>query len=264
MKILYFTATGNSLYIAKALGGELYSIPKMVKENKYEFTDEKIGIIFPLYAWSVPSYVVEFLKKSTFNCDYLFAIVTYGMYSAGVTSHILDIAKEAGHNFSYINKIRMVDNYVLGFDMEKQVKNEHKKQIEQNLKVIKSDIESSKNQIKKDFFLNRVATRRMVKWTTKLPNGKTSKLDMIGNGIEDRYYVDDTCTQCKTCSKVCPINNIEMNHEDGKISLNGYCMMCFACIHNCPSNAIHVKGEVSKNRFRNSNVKLVEIIEANN
>lgn len=43
MKILYFTATGNSLYIAKSIGGELYSIPKMVKEGTSEFTDKKIG-----------------------------------------------------------------------------------------------------------------------------------------------------------------------------------------------------------------------------
>lgn len=53
MKILYFTATGNNLYIAKRLGGELYSIPKLIKEGKYEFEDEKIGIVFPAYGWSV-------------------------------------------------------------------------------------------------------------------------------------------------------------------------------------------------------------------
>ena len=31
MKIFYFTATGNSLYVAKRFGGELYSIPKVLK-----------------------------------------------------------------------------------------------------------------------------------------------------------------------------------------------------------------------------------------
>ncbi|CAG4707272.1 Uncharacterised protein (plasmid) [Enterococcus faecalis] len=43
MTILYFTATGNSLYVAKRLGGKLISIPQMIKENKYEFSDERIG-----------------------------------------------------------------------------------------------------------------------------------------------------------------------------------------------------------------------------
>ena len=72
MKILYFTATGNSLYIAKAFGAELLSIPQMIKEGTFEFTDEKIGIVFPVFGWGVPSYIVDFLKKAKFNTDYLF------------------------------------------------------------------------------------------------------------------------------------------------------------------------------------------------
>ncbi len=36
MKILYFSATGNSLYVAKCLGGELLSILQMVKQGKIE------------------------------------------------------------------------------------------------------------------------------------------------------------------------------------------------------------------------------------
>ncbi len=50
MKILYFTASGNSLHVAKSFGCETLSIPKMIKQGKYEFTDDKIGIVFPLYA----------------------------------------------------------------------------------------------------------------------------------------------------------------------------------------------------------------------
>ena len=115
MKILYFTATGNSLYVAKSIGGKLYSIPQMVKEGTFEFTDEKIGIVFPLHSWSVPPYVVDFLKKATFNCDYLFAVITYGVYSGAVGHHLKDITEEAGYSFSYINKIAMVDSYLPTF-----------------------------------------------------------------------------------------------------------------------------------------------------
>ncbi len=31
MKLLFFTATGNSLYIAKSFGGEMLSIPSILK-----------------------------------------------------------------------------------------------------------------------------------------------------------------------------------------------------------------------------------------
>ena len=42
------------------------------------------------------------------------------------------------------------------------------------------------------------------------------------------------------------------------------CQRCLACTNNCPHNAIRVKKEKSKTRFINQNVKLKEIIEANN
>lgn len=263
MKILYFTATGNSLYIAKAFGGELLSIPQMIKEGTFEFTDEKIGIIFPLHAWGVPSYVVDFLKKTTFNCDYLFAVTTYGIYSGAVAKHLMDIGNESGFTFDYINKIKMVDNYVPTFDMKKQIEKEPKKQIEKHLAAVRSDIEASKKWILKENFLQKASFNYMAKKEGKPFNEKRLKFHVYGEGIENYISVEDSCTQCGICARVCPVDNIEIDHENGKISLNDRCFMCFACVHHCPSNAIHIKGEVNGNRYRNSHIKLQEIIEAN-
>ncbi len=263
MKILYFTATGNSLYIAKSIGGELYSIPQMVKEGIYEFSDEKIGIVFPLHAWAVPPFVVDFLKRATFNCDYLFAIVTYGIYSAAVGKHLSDIGKEAGFKFSYINRIRMVDNYIPTFDMKKEIKKEPKKKIEQHLEVIKSDITTYKQGMLKETFLDKMATAYMIRREGKPFSKKRLKVHVYGEGIENYITVNDHCTQCGTCANVCPVANIRMDNENGKISLDNRCFTCFACVHHCPSNAIHIKGEVNENRFRNSHIKLSEIIKAN-
>lgn len=39
---------------------------------------------------------------------------------------------------------------------------------------------------------------------------------------------------------------------------------CLACVHHCPQNAVRVKGEKSRKRFKNENVSLSEILEANN
>ena len=161
MKILYFTATGNSLYIAKSMGGELLSVPQMIKEGAYEFTDEKIGIVFPVHGWGVPSYLVDFLKKATFNCDYLFAVATYGIYSGAVAKHLTDIGSEAGFRFDYINRIKMVDNYLPGFDMKKQVEEEPKKEIEKQLAAVKSDVASAKQWILKEKFLQKVSFKYM-------------------------------------------------------------------------------------------------------
>ena len=59
MKTFYFTATGNSLYVAKRIGGELYSIPQMLENKRLEFEDEAIGIVLPCYGWGIPNMVIS-------------------------------------------------------------------------------------------------------------------------------------------------------------------------------------------------------------
>ena len=41
MKVFYFTATGNSLDVTKRFGGEIYSIPNVLKGDQFHFEDEK-------------------------------------------------------------------------------------------------------------------------------------------------------------------------------------------------------------------------------
>ena len=36
------------------------------------------------------------------------------------------------------------------------------------------------------------------------------------------------------------------------------------CVHNCPKNAIHLKNEKSNARFRNPEVSVKDLVEANN
>jgi len=262
MKTLYFTATGNSLSIAKSFGGEHYSIPQMIKEGTYDFTDMKIGIVFPIYGLSVPPYVIEFLTKATFNCDYLFAIMTYGMYDGASTNHLLTIARQTGKNFNYINTIKMVDTWLPRFEMKKQIDTAPKKQIEKHLASIVSDINDSKKWIQKDTMVDKLITNKFLKAAKQASYKEVLGSYIIGQGIETFFTVEDSCNQCGTCSKVCPVNNVRLDH--GKVQYGDQCIGCLACTQNCPQNAIRLNGEKSKIRFRNPNIALKEIIEANN
>lgn len=250
MKIFYFSGTGNSLHVAKELGGELLSIPQVLKGNQKFFEDDKIGIICPCYSWSIPSIVEEFLNTITLKADYVFGIITYGAIIAGGTNYLENIGKQNGLQFSYLNKVYMVDNYVEGFDMDKQIKNEHKRNINIQLEKIVSDTSSST--------LYKAKTNAVKNKLSKLVN-KTYKKSL--GKCDSKFYVEDTCTTCKVCEKVCPVGNIIV---DNKPVFHHNCIRCYACIHNCPVAAIRRKHERSTARYRNSNVKLQEIIEANN
>jgi ferredoxin len=247
MKILYFTATGNNLYVAKRIGDEYYSIPKLIKEGSFDFEDEKIGIIFPAYYIGVPKIVEEFLNKVRLKSKYIFGIATYGAFSGTTTRHLLEIGKRNGIEFSYINEIVMVDNYLPGFDMNKQVQEQSKKNIEENLEKIIKDIEEGRKYIKKH---------------TIIMEGIRVLADKFyDNKFEKNFSVDNNCNGCKTCERVCPVDNIKV---DKKPVFNNNCQHCLSCIHNCPKGAISIKKEKSKARFINENITLKEIIDSNN
>lgn len=64
--MFYFTATGNSLYVAKRIGRELYSIPQVVKEGRYKFEDDVIGFVFPCHGFGMARLVSDFIKKAKY------------------------------------------------------------------------------------------------------------------------------------------------------------------------------------------------------
>lgn len=251
MKVLYFTATGNNLYVAKRIGGESYSIPKLIKNGQFEIEDEKIGIIFPTYYGKVPKIVEEFLNKAKLKSNYIFAVASYGSLSRSVISHLLEIGERNRIKFSYINDILMVDNYLPIFDMDKEMKKETKKDIEKNLELIIKDIKESREYIHKHTASIRFLERVIDKISPHQAN----------TAFEKNFSVENTCIGCKVCEKVCPVNNIVV---DEKPIFNDNCQQCLACTNNCPKNAIRLKNEKSKTRFINQNVTLKEIINANN
>ena len=121
MTVLYFTATGNSLYVAKQIGGNLVSMPKSVKDGRFRLCDDKIGMVFPIFNLSIPQYIKEFINKAKLESDYVFAVMSYGNFSGGAAGRLFKIASERGIHFSYINTILMTDNWLPMFFMEKQL-----------------------------------------------------------------------------------------------------------------------------------------------
>jgi ferredoxin len=248
MKILYFTASGNSLAVAKAIGGERISIPQAVKENQFAFEDDVIGIIFPTYCCVPPRMVRDFVVKANIKADYLFAIATYG-FAEGIVLEDL-AARGKGTTFDYMTSIKMVDNYLPNFDISRQIDSLPKKKVDENLKVIVEDIHSRRKYIKPPKRIARLATWYCTPLLRSQETGLSAK----------SFIVDGKCTQCGTCAKVCPNGNIKVTD---KVAFSEHCASCYACLHNCPQNAIHLPNERSEKRWRHPDVSLKEIIDSN-
>ena len=250
MKTFYFTATGNSLYVAKRIGGELHSIPHMIKAGKYTFEDEAIGFAFPCYSLGVPRMVAEFILESKLKAEYFFAVMTYGNMAAGGLKQMEEIGAKANIRFNYVNEILMIDNYLPVFNIEKELKKEASKKIEENLGKIVSDIEGRQNNtISKNFAVGMLSNFIHRSYTKN-------------HAAEDKkFIVQESCNSCRVCEKVCPKIILKVKEKPG---FSHNCESCYACIHHCPQQAIILKKERSRARFINRNVELKEIIAANN
>ncbi|MCL2199243.1 MAG: EFR1 family ferrodoxin [Defluviitaleaceae bacterium] len=246
MTIFYFTGTGNSLAVAKKIGGNLISIPKVVDGENLHYKDDVIGVVFPIYVFTPPGMVSRFLEKAKLEADYTFAIGTYGNMALSTMSNLQKKMKTK--DFDYLNEILMVDNFLNIFEMNSQIAKIPKKKIDEKLSQIISDIQNRKRMdtnpscICKDIFTSII---------TALPFNKNAP----------KYIVNDNCTKCDICTKVCPAHNITVKDN---VTFGNDCEKCYACIHLCPQNAIHLKSERSNKRWRHPDVSLSEIIEANN
>lgn len=251
MKIFYFTGSGNSLYIAKKFGGELYSIAQILKGEQYVFEDEKIGLIFPTYGLSVPNIVKEFIEKVKLKSPYIFVIMTYGNNNGNATKWVTSFAKKHDINISYSNSIEMTGNHIPLVDIEKQKSLD--KNIEENINELINDVSNNRSYINNGKIIG-----SFLRNTLKIVN-KVHPMDSPAN-----FSVNDECIKCSTCIKVCPRANVSYN-ESKCIIFGNHCESCLSCVNNCPKKAIQVKGDKNPNaRFRNDNVSLKEIIDSNN
>lgn len=203
----------------------------------------------------MPDMVKEFVKKADFRTEYFYIVLTYGRIHGGAAELTEEFLKSCGKKADYINTIVMVDNFLPHFDMEEQIAINPEKKVEEHIEAIKADIEARKN-------FRQPVTQEDRDW-------HQSYLDRIANAPadpnEDFYRVTEDCIGCGLCTRVCPAGCIELRDKKAFHTMEN-CQKCMACIHHCPQNAIRFTApEKNPNaRYRNENIRLSEIAEANN
>ena len=136
--LFYFTGTGNSLYVAKGLERQPISIPQVMHREDLTFSDDRIGIVAPIYGHEVPAMVREFLEKATFQTPYFYMILTYGNRHGGAAELAQELCARCGIPVRYINLVHMVDNWLPAFDMEEEQRKD--KHVEEQLAAIQTDV----------------------------------------------------------------------------------------------------------------------------
>ena len=255
--VFYFTATGNSLFVARQLSDNPISIPQELKKEKMVYEADEIGIVCPDYAGAIPKIVQEFVAKATLKAPYIFTIITYGNACVNVAEWWDEFCKGKSVVNNYVQPILMVDNYLPVFDMNEQMTID--KHVDESLARILEDIGAHKNQIAaaEMGMFNKDMLKRM----------QDQHFSMTAERLLE--LKKDRCVECMTCEKVCPHKNFSLE-ADG-LRFTGDCEFCLACVQNCPQKALTLKSQWpgmpgernAEARYRYPDISLNDIIRSN-
>lgn len=233
--IFYFSATGNSLHVAKQLAvldERLVSIPEALDRQACEYhvgPGESVGIVSPTYNWTMPSVVSEFLEKLQLTYDvkpYVYYVGTFGTTTGAAATMANRIMRRKGLPFDAMFDVKMPDTWTPMFDLsDKERVVDMNRRADTEIEQVKAAIEAK--------FLG-----RQMHITTPYPTG------VIGKWIYDNktrrtsnLSVEPSCIGCGLCAKKCPVHAMEM--RNGRpVWVKGRCTMCLGCLHRCPKFAI--------------------------
>lgn len=242
--IYYFSATGNSRALATTLSHHLndraVDIVPLLGAHTVPCTlgaNEPLGFVFPIYGWSLPNIVRDFILKLSLSLKegqegvprYVYFAVTCGDDVGVADRHIREALARVGLQLNAGYSVNMPDSYVClpGFDVD-------------------TDEERKR---KFSLFPTRVAeiadkiARRQEVMDIKRGACAWIKTNVLGWYFRKRLITDkpfrttDDCIGCGTCVSVCPLGNITLG-SDARPEWHGHCTGCLACYHHCPTRAI--------------------------
>ena len=242
--VLYFSATGNTEYIAqeiaKRLDDECINLNPRIKagDNSVLRSEKPFVICAPIIVCEMPRFLHKYLEKQSFlGSRDVYFIFTSGGYCgcAGVLSKKLMEKKMM--NYCGHAEFRMPRNYMAS-DAYPQLTQE---EIEARILESKGRLDEVAESIRCGMELS---ARHVQLWETLVTvpfNPVWVKLKLTAKD----FYVTDKCIGCGICEKRCPLNNISL--KDKKPVWGNACTHCMACIGNCPAEAIEY-GNISQTK----------------
>lgn len=256
--IFYFTGTGNSLWVAEALGkalkeplvaiaNELKTYPKELIHPLW--AKEKILFVYPVHSWGPAVPMMQFisrLKLLGYEGHSVYSVCTCGDECGYSGSMLQEALRKKRVRLSGSYSVIMPNNYILmpGFDVDtKEVEQRKLQDAPSRISAIVEAIQKEQN-----VNLYNIGTMPWLKSRVVYP--------LFANFAvgSNSFRVTDACISCGLCERVCPTGTITLT--EGRPVWSNTCVQCVACIHRCPVRAIEYgRGTVKKGRYHHPDIK---------
>jgi ferredoxin len=237
-RIYFFTGTGNSLKVAEDIAkvlpeSEVVAIHKGM-DTEIPCDLDRIGFVFPVYFWGLPSMVADFLRNAHFpeqGSSYYFAVAT----NFGIVGNAIRIAStllhEKGIHLNYSAGIRMFGNSITHYNMSKRVDKITQRSGKKVLSIV-----------------NNIKNNKTKKVHSIIRSIYGSYLNYVGrvHTMDSEFNTNNNCISCGICRDVCPAKNITL--EAGRPVFHHQCESCLACIQHCPKRALNYKDKTQNRR----------------
>ena len=221
--IFYFTGTGNSLYVAERIqenGEKLINMADALNKKKFNYKlekGEKIGFVFPVYFWGLPTIVAEFVKKSkletgeletgeleTGENPFIYTVITCGSFSRNADKDLGKLLKLKNLELNSSYSVKMPSNYIIIYNPpNKEDANSSLELVEKQIEKINEDVKNNK----RGSFAKHGPFTIFSFFVYKLYGvfRKTKK-----------FHVTEKCTNCGQCEKICPSQVIHIKDNKPK------------------------------------------------
>lgn len=253
--IYYFSGTGNNLAIAKRLADKLgntmvFPIANLEKQKEIPIEYDWVGYIVPCYNSHVSPFVLECMQEVIYTREQKIFLITGCAGNRGVA--IQDMrhkVNECEKAVSLEYMIILPGNHILSYGAFPKWYNDFLRKISYwKIRRIAKDVLSNKSM---------KPLRAGVFYKGKNEEKNQKKLCEYPT-LGTRYMVDSNCKKCGICVKICPVENITMEH--GHIVFHEHCAHCMACIQWCPAQAIDCDMRAkNRKRYHHADVKIQDM-----